>query len=536
MKTQRAKMINLITQQMNAGKFKSAEANLKLALARFPRDFAFLSYMGIVQVNKNQGKEAVSFFKKALKIMPKSHEALRNLGSAQTMVGDYSAAISNHMKALKINPRFDQGWFALGKTHLARENFEPALQAFEKSFRINPKYVVAAAEWLNVLERNNKTDALREAVADVARHLPDHPVTKLFQGVVLVRDKDFAAAKTLLESFSFADLGNADMMSFELTRIRNLGRCCDSLHQEQEAFSYFERAKAFNRELYRGRYADPARYRDLLEMRQTYYSAFDPATWQPQSEATESPIFMVGFPRSGTTLLDTFLRGNKGVSVMEEKRTVYALRQELGTLEIGDLGLLEHLDADTLKRARKAYFKAVRAENAHGTVIDKLPLNLALAGEILRVFPKARFILVLRDPADSVLSNFMQTYRLNASMATLENPLEAAKTYDSVMQIWQSTVEKLAPDVVISRYEDLISDPEKTLRPVSEFIGIDWDASVLDHRQTASTRERISTPSYSQVVQPLYKTAVARWERYEHLMPEAMEILQPWRKTFGYCD
>jgi len=89
---------------------------------------------------------------------------------------------------------------------------------------------------------------------------------------------------------------------------------------------------------------------------------------------------------------------------------------------------------------------------------------------------------------------------------------------------------------VESRYENLVHDPEATLRPIVEFLGVDWDKGLLDHQRTAKSRGVIGTPSYAQVVEPIYNTAVARWERYADLMPEALEILAPWRKKFGYSD
>lgn len=531
----KAKAIAQITAQMNAGNWAAAEASLLSVLKRYPADYGFLEFMGVVKMRRKQPEASAKFFKKALKASPRNPVAFRNLARAEQLLGRITSAQANLYKALKLDPRYAEGWYSLGKIQATKDQDDKAINSYSKALRLRPDAAAVAADLLLLLERRNRLDELEQHIDLFLKQAPDHPITQLFLGVLNCRNKDYEAAKSILESIDFSDDSVADFKTFELKRLRYLAKALDSLNLAEPAYKTFAEAKALNRALHKIK-LDPELYRTALAARDAYFSSGTKPAWENLSTAKESPIFMVGFPRSGTTLLDTFLRGHKAISVLEEKPTVTKMRESLGTVLGFEPALLDQITPEGLNAARKAYLEALRSYKQQGLVIDKMPLNLSFAGEIMRVFPKARFIFVVRDPADAVFSCFMQNFKLNASMVTLENPLEAAKTYDSTMRIWHNAVDILNIPFVESRYENLVHDPEATLRPIVEFLGVDWDKGLLDHQRTAKSRGVIGTPSYAQVVEPIYNTAVARWERYADLMPEALEILAPWRKKFGYSD
>jgi hypothetical protein len=258
------------------------------------------------------------------------------------------------------------------------------------------------------------------------------------------------------------------------------------------------------------------------------------ARWSPPAPpaARPSPAFLVGFPRSGTTLLDTMLMGHPGAHVLEEVPLLERVMREVGALRrIADLG------GGEIKRLRDLYFAALD-EAAPGLagqqVIDKLPLNILGAPLIHRLFPDARFILALRHPCDVALSGFMQGFEMNAAMANFLDLGDTATLYDLVMGYWQRCRETLPLDVFELRYESLVADPESALRPLIAFLGLDWHDSLLDHRRTAAARGTISTPSYNQVTQKLYGDASGRWRRYRTQLEPVLPILLPWSERLGY--
>ncbi len=185
---------------------------------------------------------------------------------------------------------------------------------------------------------------------------------------------------------------------------------------------------------------------------------------------------------------------------------------------------------------REGLERQVQASEATLCVIDRFALNIVYVGEIHRIFPDARFILMLRHPADCVLSCYLRTFAetsANASFHTLE---EASCLYDQVLGLWKQFTEILDLNVIEIRYEDLVADIEQTGRRALEFIGTPWHPGMLDHERTARSRPYIRTASYNQVTQPLYASASGRWLRYREQLEPILPTLEPWIESFGYAQ
>jgi hypothetical protein len=239
--------------------------------------------------------------------------------------------------------------------------------------------------------------------------------------------------------------------------------------------------------------------------------------------------FLVGFPRSGTTLLDTFLMGHPDVTVLEEE-------QLLGKATDGiNIKALPGIPRKRIRQARDAYLAALGdrlGNDFSDLVVDKFPLDMAKAPLIQAMFPGVPFIFAQRHPCDVVLSGFMQTFGL-VNFSTIE---AAADYYDALMSIWTAARETLQLNVHTAVYEDLVLGPEAVIRPLVSFLGIDWDDRVLDHRSTAKSRGTIVTPSYDQVTEPVTTKAAGRWKRYREQLQPVLPILLPWAERLGYSD
>lgn len=191
-------------------------------------------------------------------------------------------------------------------------------------------------------------------------------------------------------------------------------------------------------------------------------------TWTPPpappADELPDPVFLVGFPRSGTTLLEQMLDAHPELRTLEEKDAIDVVRRRIAGLPGGYPDALATLPAADLAALRALY----RAEVARhlggaaptGLLVDKMPLNSLEAGLIHRLFPRARFLLALRHPADVVLSNFMQAFKPNAAMAQFSSLASAARFYAEVMALWQQYSAVLPLAVHTVRYEDLVADLE----------------------------------------------------------------------------
>ena len=247
-----------------------------------------------------------------------------------------------------------------------------------------------------------------------------------------------------------------------------------------------------------------------------------------------APAFLVGFPRSGTTLLDTFLMGHPDIVVIEEQPMLDAAGRVLG-----DQADLDRVDAATIARARAAYFVELdrhlpKGEAGQRLVIDKLPLAMTGAAVIHRLFPDARIIFARRHPADSVLSNFLQSFRMNDAMANFLDLHDGAQFYDVAMRLWTLARETLNLDTRDLVYEELVVDPAAALQPLVEWLGLPWDEALLDHQRTVAARDVIVTPSYDQVTQPIHRRAAGRWRRYMEQLEPVLPLLEPWALRLGY--
>ena len=236
----------------------------------------------------------------------------------------------------------------------------------------------------------------------------------------------------------------------------------------------------------------------------------------------------------GTTLLDTFLLGHPDTAVLEEVPLVNAAQGVLGDM----LDLPARSEAE-LRRGRDAYFEELRDHvdpAFSGLVVDKLPLNMLAVPYLYSLFPKARFIFAQRHPCDCVLSCFMQGFAMNDSMACFLDIEMAAHYYDAAMSLWTRSKEVVPIAVRTVVYEELVVEPEAQLRPLVEFLGLEWREELLDHRATAKARSGIGTPSYNQVTQPLSRAPSGRWKRYAKQLEPVLPILLPWAERLGYRD
>jgi hypothetical protein len=168
------------------------------------------------------------------------------------------------------------------------------------------------------------------------------------------------------------------------------------------------------------------------------------------------------------------------------------------------------------------------------TLVDKFPLHLNKAPLIHRLFPEARIILALRHPCDAVLSCFITNFRLNHAMANFLDLTHAATVYDLSFGLFEKARAIMPLRVHPIRYENVVDDSRAELGPLFDFLGLDWHDGVLDHRETAAMRGIISTASYAQVTEPLYKRAAGRWQRYRKHLEPVLPVLAPWAERYGY--
>jgi hypothetical protein len=252
--------------------------------------------------------------------------------------------------------------------------------------------------------------------------------------------------------------------------------------------------------------------------------------------APQHHVFLLGFARSGTTLVEEILARNPDVETTQEKD---ALSDAVANLFLNEFSL-DRLMAHTgggLARYRRGYWRTLAECGIPEKcicVVDKQPYNTIRLPLLAKLFPRAKILFCVRDPRDVVLSCFRRRFLINDSNLQLLTLEGAAKFYDSVMQLAELYREKLSLDLLEVRHEELVADFEAQSRRICTFIGIPWMSAMSTFAEN-SARRSVVTPSAPQLAKGLNAEGVGHWRKYRAQLESVLPILEPWVHRFGYA-
>lgn len=525
---------------------------------------------------------------------PKDWESWNNLGNVRHALQDWEGSVEAHRRSVEINPlaapgrlnyasalreaaRYDESETEFRKMaadfpddakplrelHILLKDLsrdEEAVEAIEAAIEREPtniELLLARASHLSLLHKMNASEAAYRHVLSID---PTNPAAYL--GIALVcelsnRADDLAAivkeaeergidedSLNLMRAYNYrrakqfeAGLAALERVALDLEgsrRFHVLGQLLEGAGRYDEAFEAFAQMNELLAEDRTNPIQRAALYRQLIADAPKLVTEEWAGSWREESQPDHrpAPVFLLGFPRSGTTLLDTILMSHPNIEVLEEEP---ALRDAHALLN--DLAAMPTATDDQIRSARDLYFETVAALTPlkpGNLLIDKNPLTMNLLPFVRRLFPEARIILALRHPCDVILSCFMANFRLNDGMANFLRLDTAAKLYDLSFTYYEQ-VQKLIPlPTHVVMYENIVADREAELRKLFDFLCLDWHDAVLDHQETALKRGRIKTASYAQVVEPIYTRSAGRWHKYRKHLEPVLPLLAPWAEKFGY--
>jgi tetratricopeptide (TPR) repeat protein len=266
-----------------------------------------------------------------------------------------------------------------------------------------------------------------------------------------------------------------------------------------------------------------------------------PEIWPPCLEPGDGnidPVFVVGFPRSGTTLLEQILDARESLVSFDEQPYLVKTLQRLQSMGIRYPEQLPDLQPAQIRDLRAGYFRQTEAavpQRGSRRIVDKNPLNWARLPLIQALFPQAKVILALRHPCDVILSCYMQNLRSTVLDGAFSEFARIVGLYVELVRYWQRLQPKLQLPVLHSRYEDLVSDPQTSTQNIAAFLGMEWSEQWLDNTSHARSKAIIHTPSYAQVMEPLNQRAVGRWHHYRAFFDQGLlASLRPSVEAMGY--
>jgi len=488
--------------------------------------------LGLIYQSSKQTSEAEKIFLKGIELEPNNLDLNINLAILYRDISETYKAEQLFIKIIEQNPRNIIALINYGTLLKNIGEKDKSEEYFKKAIKVNPKYFPAYNNLMVLYERTNQNLKLKEVIEKAYSYFPNNLFLKLFQGHYYYKVENYEKSLLNLKSISF----NKNQLKYEKLRTLLLAKNYDKIEDVDNAFQYFEETNKISYSL-KDKNIDKNKALTIIKKRIQYFKNYQHNNVN-NSKNNQAPIFLIGFPRSGTTLLDTVLRSHQEIDVLEEKPVTTKMLNEIQKIIKEDFNNLEKITDNEIEILQKNYLDNLKnyidKKKSSKIIIDKMPLNIVHAGEIVKVFPKAKFILALRHPCDCVLSCFMQNFKLNDSMANFLNIEDTAKMYDLVMTLWKQYANSFSINYHYIKYEDVVMNFDKSINNLLNFLEIPWSKNVLTFYETAQSRNLINTPSYDQVYKPIYTASRYRWKKYENKIDKVLPVLRRWIDEFKY--
>ena len=529
---------NLGTARRNQGKLDAALAAFARAAELGAASADFFFNVGLAHLDRRDYESARAVLGKALGLAPRdagirleyvracyeslhTEEALAALESWQgleDLKGEHLAAAGLRLMNLGESQRAEEVVQRLATAELDARSRLTLVQILERTNRLREAGIA--------LQRLQADPAARELGADLAT----------VQAQIAQREARHDEASTLFAQAleSVTDVASRHYLQFPLAR------SLDALGRHEQAFATLR--EAHRSQLEHLKLTAPmavARGMPTMAIADFPCDPSDAAAWSdPQAPSTaDSPIFIVGFPRSGTTLLEQALDAHPQVRSTDEQPFVQNALDDLMATGARYPEQLARVTPDQLQAIRAKYWERLRRKvpfTAGERIVDKNPLNLLRLPAIHRLFPNARIVLAVRHPCDVMMSCYMQHFRAPEFALVCRTLDTLAANYRRAFDFWYAHAGLLRPAVFELRYERFVADFERQLRELSAFLELRWDDAMLAVAGHAQRRGYISTPSYAQVVEPVNARAVGRWKAYEPHFAGALATLRPYLERWGY--
>ncbi len=520
----------------------AAAASFRKALDHVPDHTGAGVNLGRLLLADRRPEEALASFDTVLRLDPAQPEALYGRGTAYAAVQRLDRAEQDFRELLAAEPDHAATLNRLGAVLIKQARMAEAIDLLRRGQARHPENSNLLANLASAYEARNDLDAAAEAARQAHALSPDAPGPRILLSRLDHRRGRLAEARSGLEAA--LDLHPGDEQRCDA--LFELGQVLDKLGKADAAYSAFLEANALHRNSPVARRFDGRRFLARIEANRAAFTRHGLAALlarapqAPQSSVATgapgpSPVFFVGFPRSGTTLVERALAAHPDIVTTEERSPLTpAIRHLIG--RGGTAAALDGLAETQLSEARALFWQ--QAETVAGPLggrllVDKLPLNLVDLGYANLLFPEARVLVALRDPRDVCLSCFMQRFRLDDSMINFCSLEQTAETYTAVMDLWLAHRDSLTLAWSEFRYEDLVEDFETVVRGLLTFVGLDWHEAVAGYREQAERRS-VATPSYRQVTREIYRESIGRWRAYNDALAPLQPVLAPFVDAFAY--
>src|SRR5882724_402928 len=498
------------------GKFAAALRLLERAVELAPDDIGARNALGLCLQRLERPAEALHHIDELLKQHPGLGFAHASKGNALIALSHLGRARTSHLRALELEPGNISSMASLGSIASHRGSHEEARSWAQQVLAAVPNFPDAV---ISLASAELASGAFAQSEALLRQLLADGRVAAI----------DKARAQGLLGDVLDAGGRYPEAWAAYST-------CNQALRQIHSRFAAGTSLTAYTTQLTRtisnsvDRYRAPARTSEPGADVSGHAQAAEPGA------DVGGHVFLIGFPRSGTTLLEVVLDGHPRVASLDEHELLTEGVQRFMS-DPGDLTALEHANEAELRPFRKAYWERVRAseiEVSGKVFVDKYPMSTLKLPLIARLFPNAKILFALRDPREVLLACFRRRFKMNPATYELLTLAGAASLYDGVMNVAELMRPVFGSHWHVVRYERLVADFVPRLRAICEFLGLEWIEGMDDFGSRARERER-STPSTAQLARGLDRSRPVHWKNYSAALEPVLPTLDKWVERFEYA-
>ncbi len=430
-------------------------------------------------------------------------------------------------------------FFINAQFHEADQNFDEAKKSYKNSILCDNLYFDAYINLLNLYESTNDIINLKLLIESAFKNFRDKEQKNqliFFDSLRLNREDKFKeSANLILTSNLDSVFKNNINLQIRLLNLKSQNN--ERLKKYHEAFNNIEKRNSILINLKANKKYNKNNVLNTIEKYKHFFvkKNIKKITISNNYSKDKNLIFLVGFPRSGTTLLDTILRSHSKIKVLEEKPILLNLRHEFFKNKNNNLLNLLKITELEKNNIRKNYFKKIilNKHDEKKIIIDKLPLSIIELGFIKIIFPNSKIILAMRHPCDVITSCFFTSFKINDSMINFLQIEDTIDFYNSVFSLFEIYEKELNFEHTIVRYENVVKNFKHEIINLLKFLGLEYETKLEKFYSTALKRTKISTPSYSQVINPLYKSSIGRWQNYEKIRKHKFK-LNKWILKYGY--
>jgi len=528
-------LLTQVGDALRAGDVPRAQAAAKAALASGLEHPLLLNLRALEYENDGEYEKALTDLRRAHFLSPKDFAILNACGLCLARMERHEEALQCYEQALALKADFGQAWFNRGYVLERLGETAKAADSYAKAVALMPEHAMAWAARAGLAAKRGDEAKTREFAEHALSLEPLNPRAVLALADIELADPPVAEqrVRTLLER---DDLGIFD----RALALGQLGDILNASARPAEAFAAYTDSNNLFMEDAKPRFEAPGQ--PTVERAAAWmlrWARSQPAkstTVEPGSERADTRhVFLIGFPRSGTTLVESMLTAHPEVVSLEERSTFQASVRAWLTDSATLSRLMKASDAD-LKPYRADYWTRVKqfgCDPAGKVFIDKNPFNTLKLPLIQRLFPDARVIFAIRDPRDVVLSGFRRRFNLNPSTYELLDLRRAASLYDTMMSFAEAFRAAFPYQEHRIVYERFVADFTTESKALCAFIGADWRDELLQFADRAK-RGDVASASSAQIARGLYADGAGQWRRYRDQLAPVMPLLAPWVERFGY--